>query len=312
VSRVLAVLRSTPVRVGFLVLALALAVVAVARSWDDVVAALGRIDARAVVAALALTVGYVAATLLSWRAVLADLGSPLRLRDASPLFVVSQLGKYVPGGVWNVVAAAELGAGHRIPRRRSASAMAVAVLVSLVTGGVVASIAVVLAPTARDSYAWVVVLVPVLVALLVPAVLNRLLTWVLRVARREPLEHALTARGTGVAVGWSLVAWLAAGAQVWVLATAVGMPATGRTFALAVGGYALAWVVGFLVVVAPAGLGAREVVLAAVLAGQLDRGSVIAVVLLSRIATTVVDVAAGLGGLAALRPDTAGRRRGAA
>jgi uncharacterized membrane protein YbhN (UPF0104 family) len=90
------------------------------------------------------------------------------------------------------------------------------------------------------------------------------------------------------------------------------MPATGRTFALAVGGYALAWVVGFLVVVAPAGLGAREVVLAAVLAGQLDRGSVIAVVLLSRIATTVVDVAAGLGGLAALRPDTAGRRRGAA
>jgi uncharacterized membrane protein YbhN (UPF0104 family) len=312
VSRVLAVLRSTPVRVGFLVLALALAVVAVARSWDDVVAALGRIDARAVVAALALTVGYVAATLLSWRAVLADLGSPLRLRDASPLFVVSQLGKYVPGGVWNVVAAAELGAGHRIPRRRSASAMAVAVLVSLVTGGVVASIAVVLAPTARDSYAWVVVLVPVLVALLVPAVLNRLLTWVLRVARRGPLEHALTARGTGVAVGWSLVAWLAAGAQVWVLATAVGMPATGRTFALAVGGYALAWVVGFLVVVAPAGLGAREVVLAAVLAGQLDRGSVIAVVLLSRIATTVVDVAAGLGGLAALRPDTAGRRRGAA
>lgn len=300
-SRLLGVLRSTPVRVGFLVVALVLAVVAVARSWDDVVAALGRVDARAVVAALALTALYVVGTLLSWRTVLADLGSPLRLRDATPLFVVSQLGKYVPGGVWNVVAAAELGAGHRIPRRRSASAMAVAVLVSLVTGGVVALIAVGLAPTARDSYAWVVALVPLLVVLLVPAVLNRLLAWALRVARREPLEHPLTTHGTGVAVGWSLVAWLAAGAQVWVLATAVGMPATTRTFALCVGGYALAWVVGFLVVVAPAGLGAREVVLGAVLAGQLDRGSVIAVVLLSRIAMTVVDVAAGLGGLAALR-----------
>jgi len=301
-KRVMAVVRSTPVRVGFLVVALGLAVAAVVRERESVAQALSRMSAGPVVLALLLGALYVVLTLLAWRAVLSDLGSRLPLRAAAPLFLVSQFGKYVPGGVWNVLAAAELGADHRIPRRRSLSAMAVAVLVSVVTGLVVAVVAVALAPASvRGSYGWVLWAAPVLVVLLVPAVLNRLLSVALRLARRQPLEHPLTAAGTLLAVVWSLLGWVAAGAQVWVLATALGMPALPQTVALAVGGYALAWVVGFLVVVVPAGVGAREVVLAAVLAGQLDTGGVLAVVLLSRVVLTVVDVLGGLGGLLVAR-----------
>jgi uncharacterized membrane protein YbhN (UPF0104 family) len=108
--------------------------------------------------------------------------------------------------------------------------------------------------------------------------------------------------GTALATLWAGASWLCAGLQVFVLATALGAPADLRVAALAVGGYALAWAVGFVVVVTPAGAGAREVALAAVLAGTLDRGSVVVVVLLSRVLFTVVDLsAAGLGVLAARR-----------
>jgi uncharacterized membrane protein YbhN (UPF0104 family) len=297
-ARLLAVLRSSAVRVGFVALALALAVAAIARERSGVVAALTRMGPVGAGSAVVLGAVYVALTMLAWRAVLHDLGSPLRLGAASRLFVVSQLGKYVPGGIWNVVAAAELGAGHRIPRRRSLSAMAIAVLVSVVTGLVVAVVALGLGPhDVRDHYGWVLWSTPAFVALLFPALLNRLLTAGLRIARRPALEQPMTARGTLEAVSWSVLAWLVAGLQVWILAVSAGMRPTAGTFALACGGYALAWVVGLLVIVVPAGLGAREAVLLAVLAGTLSGGAVLAVVLISRLALTLVDVVAGVAGI---------------
>jgi uncharacterized membrane protein YbhN (UPF0104 family) len=80
------------------------------------------------------------------------------------------------------------------------------------------------------------------------------------------------------------------------------MPPTARGLALAVGGYALAWVVGFLVVVVPAGAGARELVLVAVLAGTLPHAAVLLVVLVSRVLVTLVDLLfAGLGMLVVRR-----------
>ncbi len=62
--------------------------------------------------------------MLAWRRVLADLGSPLHLAPAGGVFFVGQLGKYLPGSVWSIVAQAEMGttAAHPAPalgRRRA-------------------------------------------------------------------------------------------------------------------------------------------------------------------------------------------------
>ncbi len=206
-NRVLGALRSGWVRAAFVVVALGAAAVAVAGEWDAIVPALRSMPLLAVLGALITGVVYLTLTMLSWSAVLGDLGTRLRFRDAFGVFFVSQLGKYVPGGVWNLVAASELGADHRIPRRRSLSAMAVTVLVSIVSGLAVAAPAIALSAGAdQGSYRWVWLLIPVSLVLLAPPVLNRLLALAMRVARREPLEHPLTARGTLTAVAWSVAA----------------------------------------------------------------------------------------------------------
>jgi glycosyltransferase 2 family protein len=91
-----------------------------------------------------------------------------------------------------------------------------------------------------------------------------------------------------------MLSWLFSGLQVWLLSISFGAPADVRTVLLMTAGYALAWAVGFLVIVAPAGVGAREVALATVLAPVLDAGEIVVVVLLSRVLFTAVDlVAAG-------------------
>ncbi|WP_324650854.1 lysylphosphatidylglycerol synthase domain-containing protein [Georgenia sp. H159] len=300
--RILEALRSRWARGLFLLAALAFGVWAVSSQWSDVSAALASLSPAGIVAVLGISLVYVCLTMLSWRAVMTDLGSPLAVTDSSRVFFVSQVGKYLPGGVWNIVAAAEMGADHRIPRRRSVSAMAVSILVSIVTGLLLAVVAVLLGPSdIRDTYGWVVWSLPLFVVLLAPPVLNRVLGLALSLVRRPPLEKPLSLGGITRSAGWALAGWIVAGVQVWVIGTSLGMDVTVATLALAVGGYALAWIVGFLAIVVPAGVGVREAVLGALLTGQLGAGAVVVTVLLARVVLTVADLLLGLGAMSVLR-----------
>ena len=294
-------LRSPVTRWVFLALALGLAAYAVIVNWADLVDAARQMSIASLLLALLASIAYVFLTLLSWKAVLADLGTHLSHRSALAVFGLSQVGKYVPGGVWNIVAAAELGADHEIPRRRSVAAMAVTVLISIVSGLAIGTLAVAYAPSgALSGWTWIAWAAPVFVVLLFPPVTNRCIALAFRILRRPPLETPLSARGMLRAVTWAALAWVVAGLQVWLVAVELGMVADMRTFALAIGGYSLAWVVGFMVILVPAGAGAREGVLLAILVGSLPGGATILLVLVSRALLTLVDLGyAAAGGLVA-------------
>jgi hypothetical protein len=263
----------------------------------EVVEALQRLDPGWLVVAAVATLANAATAGLAWRRMLTDLGSRLPLPVAARVFFVGQLGKYVPGSVWPMVMQAELASDHGVARRRTAAATVVTMLLSVACGLVVVLGALPFVPdVVPPGLGWAVFLVVPLLVVLHPAVLDRLINTALVRLGRDPLEQRTSLRGTAMATGWALISWAAAGLQVWALSVSLGAPATARTMALATGGYALAWAVGFVVVIAPAGAGAREVALLAVLSTVLDRGAVLVVVLLSRVLFTVADLAlAGLG-----------------
>ena len=308
-ARLGSVARSPLVRGGFVVLVFAAGAVAVARREEEIRAALAQLAPATVAAAAVTGVVYMVVTMLAWRAVLHDMGTRISLGPATSLFFVSQLGKYLPGGVWNIAAVTEMGVDHDIPRRRSLSVMLVATLISVSTGlGLAVAVLPLAPPELADRLAAFVWLLPVFVVVLLPAVLNRLLGLALRLLRRPPLEHPVTGRGVVTAASWSVLAWLLVGTHVWLLATGVGLDRTLGTLAVATGGYALAWTIGFLVVFVPAGIGVREAVLAAALANQLDAGALVIVVLLSRALLTLVDLGLGAVGLVAQRRRSSGQR----
>ena len=289
--------RSPWVRAGFLVLCIGAAVVAVASERDQVTDAARRLGAVPLLLALIASLANVLLAGMSWRAVLADLSSPLPLRAAARVFLLGQLGKYVPGSVLQVMAQAELGREYGVPRRRSASALVVQLIVAVTTALLLVLVAAPFASgEAARRFGPVLLLVPALLVVLHPRLLNPLLNGVLRRFGREPLEHPTSVGGTARSGVWALLSWLAAGVQVTVLAVALGAPLNVRTVALSIGGYCLAWAVGFLVVVAPAGAGAREAALAAALSPVLDGAELVVLVLASRVLLTVADLAlAGVG-----------------
>jgi glycosyltransferase 2 family protein len=293
-------LSSRLVRWGFVAVTVALGGWAVAREWGGVRSALASLGLPVVAGAMVCVLAALLASMFVWRVLLAGLGSPLPAPAAGRVLFIGQLGKYLPGSVWPILAQMQLGQSYAVPRHRSATASVLAMLASLFTGLLVALVTLPFVAGATP-YRWAFAAVPALLICLYPRVLNALLGRLLRLARRPPLERPLTGRVIAAAMAWSACAWLLYGLQVWLLALRLGAP-PGRGALLAVGGFAFAWSAGFLVVLAPAGAGIRDVLLVAVLGPVVGVGAATAVALLSRILTIVGDlVAAGVAALSARR-----------
>jgi glycosyltransferase 2 family protein len=260
--------------------------------------ALGELHWYSVLGSVAAAMAGSGCTMLAWRALLADLGSPLPVPVASRVTFVAQLGKYVPGAIWSFGAHVELGHDYQVPRRRGAASVMVALAVSIATGLLIAAIALPLAsPAVLRKYALVLAVAPVIAVCLAPPILHRILNIGLRIIRQEPLEQPVRWRGLGVAIGWNVLGWLLYGTQVWLLLTDVAKDGT-HSMLLAIGAYALAFSLALLLVVFPNGIGAREVLLAAALAPLLMHGPALAVALVVRVVTTISDLAWGGIGVA--------------
>ena len=109
-----------------------------AAQWDAVVAGFAAAELAVLAGSLVAVVAALCGGMLTWRALLADLGSPLPLRPAAKVFFVGQLGKYIPGSVWPVLAQMEMGRDLGVPRPRSAAAFFLMMPIQLASGLLVA------------------------------------------------------------------------------------------------------------------------------------------------------------------------------
>ena len=231
---------------------------------------------------------------------------PLGRRDGFYIYNVAQLAKYVPGSVWQFVS--------RIAMLRARQAPAAAIRDSILAenGWVVGSallIGVVLLGLAQPAFFLRLLdalgrvppalAVPLGAVLLVALTLalpglrrrsSRLLPWLVRL--RPPWSASLSL----------LLGWFALGASFWLcLRQFLG---AGPAWPAVIGVYCLAWVAGYLVPFAPAGLGVREVVLALALDPFIAADTSLVVVTVHRVLYLLIEVLLALVALA-LGPDPA-------
>lgn len=279
-----------PVQVGFAVVVIACIAWTVVANWASFSASVSQMDPLWIVASGAAGFTGVALSMLAWRAIVIAFGHRISVRDAGYVVFVSQIGKYIPGGVWPIVAGSQLGRRAGLPTATTVVTLTAQLGVSLVTGSTLAVGALFGFPALRE-YAWVlVVLVVIGVVALLPPVMRRVLGWMFTVMKRRDELPELRTLPLLSAVGWSLASWAAFGLHLWCIVSALGTVDVAAILP-AICGYALAWVVGFLAVIAPAGAGVREAILALVLANTVTASSILGIVLVSRFVLIVVDVA---------------------
>jgi uncharacterized membrane protein YbhN (UPF0104 family) len=294
-------------RARLLAIALGFACYGLVSQWPQVRAALGQLAGYDVAGAALAVVAALGCMMLAWRALLADLGSPLPLPAAVRVMFLGQLAKYVPGGLWALAAQVGLAQDYQVPRKRSATASLISMAITLVVGLIMAGITLPLASAgALRHYWWVLPFIPLVIIGLYPPLTKFGLDIVLRIIRRPTLEKPVSMRGMARAVGWTTLGWLFYGLHAYLLIGDIG-GRSGHVVLLSAGGYALAWAVGFLIIFFPGGIGPRELALIAVLRPVMPQGSALVIALASRVVMTVGDlawaaVAIAIGRRAARRP----------
>lgn len=290
------------VRTVLLVVVLGAVAVALWRNWEAVSTELRSLDAEVVAAAFVVGLAPPILTMFAWRVLLRDLGTRLPLPPAASIFFVGQLGKYLPGSVWTVVMQTEMGHQLRVPRRRMAMTGLVMLFLSVLGGAVVALPALPrLLTQSMSGFSpwWGVAGVVAVLTVLYPPVINALITRALRLVRREPLEHDLSAGAIIRSVLLIMGAWVSTGISVFVVARTLAPDADPASLALVcICGFALASVLGMLSFLLPAGVGVREAVLLLLLTVLMPASAATAVVVLIRFLNVVTDVLlAGAGWL---------------
>lgn len=272
------------VRLGWGIAVVAALVLAVGRRSADVRAAVAELTVSGMGLATLAAVAGIGASAQVWRTLLGALGWPLPPRAAIHVFFVGQLGKYLPGSVWPALAQMELGRDHDVPPRASAAAVALFLWVHLLTGATTALLALPIAGVLPTQAALLSVFPA---ALLMPAVMARGVSVALRVTRRPGLREQPSGRHVVAALGWSAAMWLAYGSHLMALSRGITAE---LDLAFSTGSFAAAWVLGFLVLVAPAGIGAREGIMVGLLVARIGAGPALAVAVASRLVMTVGDV----------------------
>ena len=286
-------------RAGFVVASFAAIVLLLWSQGDAITAAARRFDGEAAVLALGAALGHVLMSYWAWRVLRPGGSERLSARQARSLFFLSQVGKYLPGGIWQFIAAAELGKEAGIGRRETMASFVFALVAAIAAGATlaIARLAEQLDQSGLGPWWFAAALLPLAVLLFPP--MARLIARVAGIARVPPPRtlavSALLAIGT----------WFFAGAMLASLASALGYDGSVSSIVLYSAYYAAAWIAGFLVLIAPAGIGAREGVLIALLSAQMPLAEAALVALMARIFVTIVDLGAAAFVLAFNRPPAA-------
>lgn len=288
-------------RLGFLGLVIAFGAVFVASRWDELSTALAKADWRPVVGSVFLGAAGLVASLMAWRALLIDFGSSLSVRIAGRVFFLGQLGKYLPGSVWSVLAQAEMGRAHRVPRTTTLVVSLLSLVLSVGVGSVFAVVLLSFSSTeAMSRYWWVVLVIPLFVVALHPKVLGWGLELLFRLLGRGELQQRPSYLGMVRAAGWQSLAWVLLGLHAWLLVVAFGGEAW-RGLAVGVGGFALAFCIGLIFIPVPAGAGVRDAALTVALSPVLAAPEALAVALTSRLALVFLDFGLAAGAWALMR-----------
>lgn len=235
-----------------------------------------------------------------WRRILAEWGAGMAFGDAVRIWCVSNLGKYVPGKVWQIVAMGQLARRVDVP---AAAAAGSAILNTVANIGVGFAIGVALGFRAlndltggRATLSIGFTLAVICGVLLLPMMLPRLIAVAERATGKRLELGVLPTRAVYLALAGNVVAWLLYGVAFQLLVYGVLGHAPGAWTAY-VSVYALSYVIGYLVFFTPGGIGTREAVQTSGLASLglvTNPKEALAVAVVSRLSLTVLEILPGL------------------
>jgi uncharacterized membrane protein YbhN (UPF0104 family) len=268
------------------------AATALATQWDKVGSRLS--DIRFGWEWISIATGLVLVTFAllieGWRRVLGAWDSHLPFSQASRIWFLSSLGKYVPGNIWSLTAMGVMARQRGLSAVAAAGSSVIMQMVSLVTGA-----AIVMVTSAKllgqPLLVGAAVVVLVIVLLSAPRFLPPLAAWVSTLIGKDIAPPSVPATSIWTAAVASALSWLFYGLAFQLFVRGLLGTAPGEISSY-IAVYTAAYILGFISPIAPAGLGVRELTLAAFMTqlGLANEADAALVAIAARLWLTIVEL----------------------
>lgn len=224
-----------------------------------------------------------------WRVLLTGWDARLRFGEAARIWTISNLGRYVPGKVWQIGAMAVMAKQRGVSGFAAGGSAVVATIITTLTGFAVVAIAgagsLHIPPLALG-----LILIAGLALLAAPVALPWLGPLVSRVLRRPVTVPRLPLSALIITVLGSALAWCGYGVAFYVLAHGLLGDIPG-SIPLYIAVFTGSYLIGFLTLIAPGGLFVREVAMQTALqSAGFSAGSATVLVVASRLWLTVLEI----------------------
>lgn len=225
----------------------------------------------ALLSALFLLIAYLTAS-QAWRTIIKGFGYNIKFHESFRVVYLANLGRYIPGKIWQVFGMVALAKEVGTPARISLASFALAQAYSLPASFVLIPIflgrldSVDSLAAYRDIFyaVFTIVILVFLVLFFKPNGLNWALNKVLKLLKREPVDYKPDIGNRISIFIWYLITWLLFGLAFHYFLSAI-MSYSILPIGYAMGTYIAAYVIGYISFLSPGGLGFREGVITALL-----------------------------------------------
>ncbi len=232
---------------------------------------------------------------LGWILILEGLGEKLPFFRALTILTVTQLGKYAPGKVWFTLGRMSFARNDGIPEAKTITSVIIETGFLLLAAVFLFALAIVLLPrrVIPPLVYYSFLLAPLTIVVIYPPILNRLLPPLLKLFKQPLFSLQLSYPRLLTILAVYILDWFFQGLGCFILINSFyHLPFASLPVLL--GGYSISWILGFIILIAPAGLGIREGIYTFILKLVMSQPVAIISALLTRIWVTTSEAVMAL------------------
>jgi len=223
----------------------------------------------------------------AYKFILSSMNEKISMIDSMRIIGLSTFGRYIPGKVWFTVGRTLLAERIGISKRKAFSAVVIETVYLVLTGLLFFVFIFRYLNNYSLLYLIIFPLFYIFVSSIKPVFFVRLMNFVLKLFKKESIVMDMPVRDVFFLNLIYIFMWIGFGFQYFFLLKSIGI-CFDNIYTLAI--YPVSWVLGFLVIFIPSGIGIREGVMVFFLSQVISSHQAIAVSVLSRIQMTLSEI----------------------
>lgn len=232
---------------------------------------------------------------IGWNLILKLLKSNIPQKSASGIYFISQLGRYIPGKVWYILGRVGMTRKFNIPKRIIILSGFLELVLVMASASIIFLLALIFFPIIPEIQNYLPYLTTLIILILI-GIHPKSLNLILKILKKTEIKIKLSYLKILLTLLFFTVVWLIKGIAFYYLISSITILDISNLFWI-ISVFSISWVIGYLILITPGGIGAREGLIIYLLTPLFPLPLTIAISLLTRIWMIITEFTLSIAGI---------------